>query len=136
MDTFEYPTEFWLEDLNAPSSWINVNSEMDTYTFNGYVSDSSFNRFVIHFMDPTGITPGTVIRPRIYATAQSVVIETEVPETIKDIQIFDLVGNEVNAKHGDFNGRNKLYVSGRIGYYFVKVEAERSIYTQKIFIGY
>ena len=136
MDTFEYPTEFWIEDLNAPSNWINVNSEMDTYTFTGYVSDSSFNRFVIHFMDPTGVNQSTAKHPRIYAAAQSVIIETEVPETIKDIQIFDLIGNEVNAKHGDFNGRNKLFVSGRVGYYFVKVDAGRSIYTQKIFIGY
>jgi hypothetical protein len=136
MDTFEYPTEFWIEDLNDPSNWINVNNEMDTYTFTGYVSDSSFNRFVIHFMDPTGITPGTVKRPRIYAAAQSVVIETEAPETIKDIQIFDLVGNEVNVKHGNFDKRNKLYVSGQIGYYFVKVDAGKNVYTQKIFIGY
>ena len=136
MDTFEYPTEFWIEDLNDPSNWINVNNEMDTYTFTGYVSDSSFNRFVIHFMDPTGVRPNSVKQPRVYASTQYAVIETDTPENIKDIQIFNLIGNEMNAKHGDFDRRTRLYVSGQIGYYFVKVTTEKNIYSQKIFIGY
>ncbi len=136
MDTFEYPTEFWIEDLNDPSNWINVNSEMDTYTFTGYVSDSSYNRFVIHFMDPTGVVPGTVKNPEIYASAQHAIIETEHPEIIKSVRIYDLTGNEICRKQGRFEKRNELSVSAHTGYYFVKVETVRGVYSQKRFIGY
>jgi len=32
MDTFEYPTEFWLEDMNTDGNWISVNNESFTYS--------------------------------------------------------------------------------------------------------
>ena len=141
MDTFEYPTEFWLEDLNNQSNWLSVNDGSNTYRFNGQVSDSSFNRFIIHFMDPTGVHPNPFDAPaesniKIYASTQYAVIETDRPDSIRGIQIFDLVGNEIYMKKGRFEKLSKLYVSGHIGYYFVKVVTATNIYSQKIFIGY
>jgi len=141
MDTFEYPTEFWLEDLNNQSNWLSVNDGSNTYRFNGQVSDSSFNRFIIHFMDPTGVHPNPFDAPaesniKIYASTQYAIIETDRPESLRGIQIFDLVGNEIYMKKGSFEKLSKLYVSGHIGYYFVKVVTATNIYTQKIFIGY
>lgn len=141
MDTFEYPTEFWIEDLKNQSTWYSINNDTYTYTFTGLVSDSSINRFVIHFMDPTWVRPNLFEAPaenkiKIYASAQYAVIETDTPETIRGIQIFDLVGNEIYKRKGNFEKLSRLHISGHIGYYFVKVVATTGVYSQKIFIGY
>ena len=140
MDGFEYPTEFWLEDLCTENDWLSINRDTDTYTFSGCVSDSAINRFVMHFMDPTGIEINPFkIQPendiRIRASANYAIIETEHPELIKGIEIFDLVGNEIYAGHPDIQNLNKIYVSSQHGYYFVKVITGNHIFTKKIFIG-
>ena len=141
MNTFEYPTEFWIEDLKNQSTWYSINNDTYTYAFTGQVSDSSINRFVIHFMDPTGVRPNLFEAPaenkiKIYASAQYAVIETDTPDVIRGIQIFDLVGNEIYKKKGTFEKLSRLHISGHIGYYFVKVVATTGVYSQKIFIGY
>jgi hypothetical protein len=140
MDGFEFPTEFWLEDLCTEADWFSVNRDTDTYTFSGCVSDSAINRFVMHFMDPTGIEINPFdIQPeneiRIRASANYAIIETEHPELIKGIEIFDLVGNEIYTGHPDIQNLNKIYVSSQHGYYFVKVITKNHIFTKKIFIG-
>ncbi|MCB2208655.1 MAG: T9SS type A sorting domain-containing protein [Bacteroidetes bacterium] len=140
MDDFEYPTEFWLEDLCTDDGWFSINRDSDTYTFSGCVNDSTINRFVMHFMDPTGIetnpfNTNPVYEVQIYASANSVIIETEHPELIRGVEIFDLVGNEIYAGHPDIQNLNKIYVSSQHGYYFVKVITNSHIFTKKIFIG-
>jgi hypothetical protein len=137
MDTYEYPTEFWLEDLCTDDDWFSINRDSDTYTFSGCVGDSSINRFVMHFMDPTGIeiNPNTIDEIRIYATANYANIKTDHPELIKDVQIFDLVGNEIYRGHAGNDKLQKIYVSGQHGYYFVKVLTNSHVFTKKIFIG-
>jgi hypothetical protein len=140
MDSFEYPTEFWLEDLCTEADWFSVSRDSDTYTFSGCVGDSSINRFVMHFMDPTGIEINPFdIQPeneiRIRASANYAIIETEHPELIRGVEIFDLVGNEIYTGHPDIQNLNKIYVSSQHGYYFVKVITKNHIFTKKIFIG-
>jgi len=137
MDDFEYPTEFWLEDLCTDDDWFSINRDSDTYTFSGCVGDSSINRFVMHFMDPTGIeiNPNPVEDIHIYATANYANIETDLPELIRDIEIFDLVGNEIYKGHAGSDKLQKIYVSSQHGYYFVKVLTNNHVFTKKIFIG-
>lgn len=140
MEGFEFPTEFWLEDLCTENDWFSINRDTDTYTFSGCVSDSAINRFVMHFMDPTGIENNLYdIQPenniRIRASANYVIIETEHPELIRGVEIFDLVGNEIYTGHPDIQNLNKIYVSSQHGYYFVKVITGNHIFTKKIFIG-
>jgi len=137
MDGFEYPTEFWLEDLCTEDDWFSINRDSDTYTFSGCIGDSTINRFVMHFMDPTGIeiNPFPADDIRIYATANYANIETDHPELIKDIEIFDLVGNEIYTGHTGNDKHQKIYVSSQHGYYFVKVLTNSHVFTKKIFIG-
>lgn len=138
MDGFEYPTEFWLEDLCTDDDWFSVSRDSDTYTFSGFVSDSSINRFVMHFMDPTGIEikPNPADEMRIYATSNYANIETNHPELIRNIEIFDLVGNEIYKGRAGNDKLQKIYVSSQHGYYFVKVLTSNHVFTKKIFIGH
>ncbi len=139
MDGFEYPTEFWLEDLSTGEDWFSINRDVASYTFQGYVSDSSINRFVMHFLDPTGTDELPEILPdkqmKIYASQYYAYIQNNSSEFIKEIEVFDLVGNEVPIRDQSFGVLNKYYVSSQTGYYFIKVITDKNIYTKKVFIG-
>jgi hypothetical protein len=140
MDGFEFPTEFWLEDKSTEDEWFSVNRDNDTYTFQGSVSDSSINRFVMHFLDPTGIEENIPeIDPEnkvtIYAANNYAYIQNNTNEFIREIQVFDLVGNEILRNKNISGILNKYYISGHTGYYFIKVITTTNIYSRKIFIG-
>jgi hypothetical protein len=140
MDSFEFPTEFWLEDLCTEEDWYSINRDVSSYTFQGCVSDSSINRFVMHFLDPTGIetNPFNIQAESdilIRSSANYAIIETEHPEHIRGVEIFDLVGNEIYKGRSDQNKIQKIYVSHQHGYYFVKVITHNDVFTKKIFIG-
>jgi len=140
MESFEFPTEFWLEDQLTESDWFSVNRDNNTYTFQGYVSDSSINRFVMHFLDPTGIEGNPTEfdlekKVNIYAANNYAYIQNNTNEFIREILVFDLVGNEILRSKNVSEILNKYYISGHTGYYFIKVITTANIYSKKIFIG-
>jgi hypothetical protein len=140
LDTFEYPTEFWLQDITRDGDWLSITEENNTFTFQGYVTDANMDRFVMHFMDPTGVEKipfdiDPVNEIHIRASANNAIIETEYPELIMGVEIFDLVGNEIYKGRPVQNKTQKIYVSHQHGYYFVKVVTHNHVFTKKIFIG-
>jgi len=139
-DSFEYPTEFWLQDITREDDWMSITDQNNTYTFQGHVSDENTDRFVMHFLDPTGITVNPLkVNPEnevhIRSSENYAIIETKFPQHIIGIEIFDLVGNEVYKGRSDNNKLQKIYVSNQHGYYFVKVITNSHMFTKKIFIG-
>lgn len=140
-DSFEYPTEFWLQDLTREDDWLNINSENNTITIQGHVSDANSDRFVMHFMDPTGIEsnpfkPNSKDEIKIYSSSNRVFVACERPENIKGIYIYDLTGNEIQEIKSGFNVLNTYDISYQTGYYFIKVITGEDMYSQKVFIGY
>jgi hypothetical protein len=94
----------------------------------------------MHFLDPTGTegNPFSIQQEsdiRIHSLANYAIIETEFPEQIRGVEIFDLVGNEIYKGRSDQNKTQNIYVSHQHGYYFVKVITRNKVFTKKIFIG-
>jgi len=141
-DSFEYPTEFWLQDLTKEDDWLCITSENNTITFQGHVSDTNSDRFVIHFMDPTGVESNPIESNnkdeiKIYSSSNRVFVECERPENIKGIYIYDLTGKEIKKLTSNFNVLNTYDISYQMGYYFIKVITDKEdIYSQKVFLGY
>ncbi|MCB2209092.1 MAG: T9SS type A sorting domain-containing protein [Bacteroidetes bacterium] len=140
-DNFEYPTEFWLQDLTREDDWLNINNENNSFTIQGYASDANYDRFVMHFMDPTGIESNpfdsnTKDGIKIYSSSNRVFVACKNPENIKGIYIYDLTGNEIQTINSHFNVLNTYDISCQMGYYFIKVVTKNDIYSQKVFIGY
>jgi len=137
MDDFEFPTEFWLEDLCTEADWFSVNRDNDTYTFSGCVSDSSINRFMMHFLDPTSIKTNPQIESgiEIYSFGNEVFIKNKFDEKIKYIYTYDLMGREIYKGNARQQTLNKIKVANSTAYYVVKVLTDKNTYSQKVFIN-
>lgn len=135
IDSFENDTEIWLQDMLISGDWININNNPE-YTFPASPNDID-DRFVIHFAGPTGINPTTEASDiTIYAHKQNAYIVNNGNETIQKVFVYDLIGRLVNEKTINSTGVNKIPISGKAGYYIVKVITENNIYSDKVFTSY
>lgn len=123
--------QMFLDDLKAGNT-MDI-SNFTTYNFDYLTSDAP-NRFLLHFMGiPTSINPvDTKKSVQIYTTGQSVYVQLQGDETNVKFQVYDLLGREICFQNATA-GLNKIAIS-RTGYYLVKVQTSKNIYTQKVFI--
>ncbi|RLD79661.1 MAG: hypothetical protein DRJ15_08930 [Bacteroidetes bacterium] len=136
IETFEENTEIWLEDLQT-EEWYSITSISNQYTFNATPEDSK-HRFNIHFFGPTGV-PETGINPeelpiKIYSSKQFAYILNNSNEIIKDVVIYDLMGQILYSGNLPHLTLNKVFVSNTTGYYVVRVLTNNHIYIEKVFI--
>jgi len=139
LEDFEYPTEFWLEDRCADSEWYNMSRDGDSYTFEGCVDDSSSYRFVMHFMDPTGLKE--ILPPinfkdnvKIYATNSFVYIENKSDKVIEEVAIFNIMGQQILRQRVPAQQVHKFNVSENSGYYIIQAVSGAKKASAKIYI--
>jgi hypothetical protein len=134
IESFEYGTEIWLEDLQTGSEWINLNN-LPVYTFTASANDPQ-GRFILHFFGPTGIgEQSNSSNIRIYSFDQNAYIVNLGNETIEEYVVYDMMGREL--QHGTLpaSSINKVFIGQVSSYYIVKVVTNERIYSGKVFIN-
>ena len=125
-DSFEYPTEFWLEDVVDGNEWISITPDNNEYIFTGYISDEFLNRFFVHFLDPTNIKDKEIDN-KIYSSRNRIFLENI---EYQDVKIYNMSGEEIQVNKYS----NTLTINNETGYYVVKLIMDNNIYSKVVFI--
>ncbi|MCB2209091.1 MAG: T9SS type A sorting domain-containing protein [Bacteroidetes bacterium] len=136
-ETFENNTEIWVEDLLTGADWIHI-SESD-FVFSFLASpEQEKHRFNIHFFGPTSIGDPTIdnnnAHLKIYSSKEYAYVVNTSDEIIKEIAIYDIMGQQVLRKAVTGQNTLKFYVSDQTGYYVVRVLTDKKVHTEKILI--
>lgn len=132
MESFEEGTEIWLEDNGQ---WYSLN-ENPEYTFN-CVPGEYTNRFILHFMGPTGLDDLTKDdgNVKIYSWQQDAYIMNRGSETMDEYIAYDMMGRELHRGTLANSTINKVKIDDVTGYYIIKViTKEGGVYTGKVYI--
>jgi hypothetical protein len=136
METFEYAISIWIEDLQT-GIWNSVSETNPIVTFNGAPGDDK-ERFVLHFMGPTATQDINAVKisdaVHVYASNEKIYIRNTSDEIIRDITIFNILGQEIYRNHTPYNELNKISIKGTTGYYVVHVRTNNSMISEKVFI--
>jgi hypothetical protein len=109
--------------------------EGTNYTFNAAPGDP-INRFVLHFFDQTfGIDDKEISPITIYSHRNDAYIVNNTEQYIKEVLVYDLMGNLILNKVEVNASPLKLYISDKVGYYVVKVITDKAVYSEKVFIS-
>jgi hypothetical protein len=136
METFEYATSIWIEDLQT-GTWNSVSETNPVVIFNGSPNDNK-ERFVLHFMGPTAVQEiNTAKKPytvQVYSSNDKIYIRNTSNEIIKDVTIFNILGQEIYRNNAPEQELNQIKIQGTTGYYVVHVRTDQSEYAEKIYI--
>ncbi len=137
IDSFDWGTEVWLEDFQTGDNWISISSEEFEYHFTASPEDAK-ERFFIHFFGPTYVPEDEAINEdgniKIYAADNYAYVLNNSQEIIKHISIHNLMGQTIYQGKLPQQTLNKIYVSGKTGYYVIRVETDKNIYAEKVLI--
>lgn len=103
------------------------------YIFDSEMPDE-IDRFVLHFSNPMGMDdiPGLLTDINIWSWQNTVIVNA--PGGIKgELNIYDMLGKLV-ASSVLQEGRNEVQMNGSEGFFIVKVETEKGIKSEKVFI--
>jgi hypothetical protein len=134
MASFPESIRIMLEDTFEPQlDWIDLRME-GYYEFEAEQYDPR-DRFIVHFYDlEFGIDEGGVEPIRIYSDRTDAFIINESEQLIKEIQVYDVMGNLITKKATVNTARTRLFVSDEVGYYIVKVITDKAVYSEKVLI--
>lgn len=133
IESFEFGTEIWLEDIQTGAEWISINDNPD-YTFTATPEDIE-ERFVIHFFGPTGVSEFEIENTiDIFSYRQNAFVRNNTNEVIKSVNIYTLAGKLLQSNNPDNIKLSKFWVSENLGYYVVRVITNENVYTNKILI--
>jgi hypothetical protein len=136
LESFNEDVEIWLEDLQT-EIWNSITPGHNEYLFNASPSEVK-HRFNIHFFGPTSIFEDQANiedeHIKIYAYGNEAYVLNNSNETIKNVTIYNLMGQTIYQGKLPQQTLNKIFVSGQTGYYVVSVETNKNIYTEKVFI--
>ncbi len=137
MDSFNYDTEIWLEDLLDNSSWHSVSETNPTYTFTASPDDEKY-RFNVHFLGPTSVNDpidsdgdGRIL---IYSNKTEAYVVNKSKETIKNVTVYDMLGQPVLSREVPAQVTYKFHIPGNTGYYVVRVLTDQKVHTGKVLI--
>jgi len=137
IESYDNETEVWLEDLLNDSYWYSISEANTTYTFTASPDDAK-HRFNIHFFGPTSvqdpITGDENGLIKIYSSKEYAYIVNKSDELIKEIAIYNMMGEQILRKKVPAQQTSKFYVSDRIGYYVVRVLTDKQLHTGKVLI--
>ncbi|MEI6820733.1 MAG: T9SS type A sorting domain-containing protein [Bacteroidota bacterium] len=132
LSSFAAGTSIKLEDtkLNTFTDLI----AQPEYSFNADANDNA-NRFKVHFGAPNGIINnngnGGI---NIYSNNNTVYINNQGTEKIKDIVVYDLLGKELLRKQASNSTVNTLDMQFASAYYMIKVITNSNVYTKKVYV--
>ncbi|MCD4791454.1 MAG: PKD domain-containing protein, partial [Bacteroidales bacterium] len=119
-----------LEDLET-GTFINL-LEDPAYSFTA-IPGNEPNRFLLHFGEPSSIDENNQFSVRIYSNENIVYIQN--PENIDgDIIIYDMLGQEIIREKIENEELIRIKLTQGTGYYLVKVQSDKQLVTEKVFI--
>ncbi len=137
IETFDQYNEVWLEDIQEQTEWISITNSENIYSFMAAPGDE-VHRFNVHFLGPTAIDDpfsgdedGLM---KIFSSKEFAYVVNKSDERIKEVVIYDMMGQQVLRKSVPDQTSTKLYVSDRTGYYVVRVLTDKQVHTEKILI--
>ncbi|MCD4724036.1 MAG: T9SS type A sorting domain-containing protein [Bacteroidales bacterium] len=135
LDTFEPGISILLEDKSFPGAdWFDMCSGAG-YEFSATPEDD-YDRFVLHFYDKAfGIEENGYEAITIYSNRTNAYILNKSEQRIREILVYDIMGNLLLDKVEVNNDVTQVYVSDKTGYYVVKVITDKAVYTEKVFIS-
>jgi hypothetical protein len=134
MASFPESISIMLEDTFEPQQdWVDLRME-GYYEFEAEQYDPR-DRFIVHFYDlEFGIDDGAIDPIRIYSDRTDAFIINDSEQLIKEIQVYDVMGNLITRKATVNTARTRLFVSDEVGYYIVKVITDKAVYSEKVLI--
>lgn len=135
VESFFPSIKIFLEDTFLPEQdWVDLR-EHDSYTFNASPEDE-YNRFVLHFYDSEfGIEEPGFEPIKIFSDRTDAIIVNDSEQLIKEILIYDMMGNLIDNKIEVNSDQIRMYVSDKTGYYVVKVITDKAVYSNKVLIA-
>lgn len=136
IESFDYGTEIWLEDLKLGGEWHSL-VQNPVYEFTAAPGDPEA-RFVVHFFSTTSIDdPNAGANAiSIYGYGQDAYILNRGTETVKEYVAYDMMGRELHRGTLPNSTVNKVTIGDVTAYYIVKVfTKEGRVYTDKVFIN-
>ncbi len=137
IETFDQYNEVWLEDIQAQTDWVSITNSDNLYSFTSSPGDD-VHRFNIHFFGPTAIDDPAIGDAegllKIFSSKENAYVVNTSDERIKEVVIYDLMGQQVLRKTVPGQNTLKLYVSDQTGYYVVRVLTDKKVHTEKILI--
>jgi hypothetical protein len=127
---FESGTDLYLEDLQT--GIIQKITEDPVYTFTSSPIDE-FNRFLLHFSNPMGISDDSMPTISVYAFESIVYVQLPDNNT-SQVVIYDLMGQEILRHQSKGEELVRINVDIETGYYLVKVQTGEQFISQKVFI--
>ncbi|MEI6821274.1 MAG: T9SS type A sorting domain-containing protein, partial [Bacteroidota bacterium] len=132
LSSFVAGTSIKLEDTKL-NTFTDLNAQ-PVYSFSADANDN-VNRFKVHFGAPNGINNnngnGGI---NIYSDNNIIYINNLGTEQIKDIVVYDLLGQELLRKQASNNTVNTVNMQFATAYYMVKVVTSSNVYTKKIYV--
>jgi len=144
IESFDPGAEIWLEDLHINNNSnierslsIPITIENSVYSFTAS-PDDDHNRFIIHFFGPVflpnSIDELTESKVKIYSSGHSTYVLNKSDEIIKEITIYNMLGQEVLNVKVPAQNMHTLEVNVQTGYYAVRVLTDKNLYSEKVFI--
>ncbi|MEE4260393.1 MAG: T9SS type A sorting domain-containing protein [Bacteroidales bacterium] len=144
IDSFDPSAEIWLEDrkINQSNSYdrasMQITEDDHIYSFTAS-PDDAHDRFIIHFFGPSYL-PNAVDENsganevKIYSSGNSVYILNNSNEEIKEMSVYNMLGQEILRSKVPVQDLSKIDVQTTTGYYAVRLLTDKNIYSEKVFI--
>ncbi len=135
IESFDADIDVFLEDTFMPEQdWVNLKEE-GSYEFTSSPEDE-YNRFVLHFFHKSfGLEELDMDAIHIYSNRTDAVITNNSEQLIREILVYDMMGNLMIDKVEVSDSPIRMYVSDKVGYYIVKVITDKAVYSEKVFIS-
>jgi hypothetical protein len=131
INTFSTTVSILLEDAKT-TTFTNLN-QVQSYAFTADTNDAA-NRFMIHLLNTLNIDDSKNQGINIYANNKTVYINNQNGLTIKEIVVYNLLGQKIIASKGNSAMLFKFDINEASANYIVKVITDQSVITKKVFI--
>jgi hypothetical protein len=133
LSSFASGTSILLEDTKL-NTFTDLNAQ-PVYSFSSDANDN-VSRFKIHFASPNGINniTGNGGGISIYSNNNNIYINNQGTDQIKEIVVYDLLGQELLKQQVVNNTLTKIDMHYVTAYYMVKVVTTNNVYTQKVYV--
>jgi hypothetical protein len=70
----------------------------------------------------------------VYSSNEKIYIRNTSNESIKNVSVFNIIGQEIYRNNAPENKLNQIAIKGNTGYYIVHVTTDQSMVFEKVFI--
>ncbi|MEZ5196569.1 MAG: GEVED domain-containing protein [Bacteroidales bacterium] len=131
LENLEESIEVYLEDQKENN--ITDLRKQSSYTFAAYPNEDP-KRFFLHFnYSASSMEENALIDHNIYSNGKNIFVRVS-EFTMGDIMVYNMMGHEMAHKNFSGNELVQITLQAKPGFYLVKVQTERGVITEKVFI--